>query len=98
MPAKRYRKKKYINDRGPLNEDNLFFNDIRTQKKHDGVWYVRNMPAKRAIKIYLCPNCKTNIQPQEAHLVSWKADGLLGDSVELTSRRHWHFQCWKMKN
>jgi hypothetical protein len=31
-----------------------------------------------------------------AHVVVWRADGVLGDAADLAARRHWHTACWKV--
>ena len=30
-----------------------------------------------------------------AHVVVWRADGVLGDRADLEARRHWHAHCWR---
>ena len=35
-------------------------------------------------------------QPGVAHLVAWRADGVLGDQADLAARRHWHTHCWRI--
>ena len=44
----------------------------------------------------MCPGCLQPIAPGTAHLVAWRADGVLGDAADLASRRHWHTHCWKI--
>ena len=54
------------------------------------------MTEAQAVKAYLCPGCGLDIQPGIAHLVVWRADGVLGDAADLASRRHWHTHCWRI--
>jgi hypothetical protein len=30
-------------------------------------------------------------------VVSWRADGLMGEADDLAARRHWHNHCWAIK-
>ena len=43
-----------------------------------------------------CPGCGRMIEPGTAHLVAWRADGVLGDAADLAARRHWHTHCWRI--
>ena len=52
--------------------------------------------AAQAQKSYVCPGCGRDIAPGVAHLVAWRADGVLGDGADLAARRHWHESCWKI--
>jgi hypothetical protein len=36
------------------------------------------------------------VLPGVAHVVVWRADGVLGDDADLASRRHWHNHCWSI--
>jgi hypothetical protein len=69
----------------------------RTEVRRDGVWNVQPVTEARAVKSYLCPGCNLEILPGLAHVVAWRADGVLGDSADLAARRHWHSHCWKLK-
>ena len=69
----------------------------RTEARRDGAWYVQPISAKQAVKSYSCPGCNLQIAPGVAHVVAWKADGVMGDSADLAARRHWHSHCWKLK-
>ena len=42
------------------------------------------------MKAYLCPGCGREVDAGVAHLVTWRADGVLGDAADLAARRHWH--------
>lgn len=46
-------------------------------------------------KTYTCPGCGGAIAGDTAHLVVWRADGILGDAADLAARRHWHTACWR---
>lgn len=52
--------------------------------------------ADRSQKDYVCPGCGQEIASGTAHLVAWRADGVLGDAADLAARRHWHTHCWRM--
>jgi hypothetical protein len=69
----------------------------RTEVRRDGVWNVQPVAAAQAVKTYLCPGCGLDVPPGQAHVVAWRADGVLGDSADLAARRHWHSHCWKLK-
>lgn len=58
-------------------------------------WYVQPLTAAQAQKEYTCPGCRAVIPAHTAHLVVWRADGVLGDAADLAARRHWHNGCWK---
>jgi hypothetical protein len=49
-----------------------------------------------AVKEYTCPGCSLTIEPGTAHVVVWRADGVLGDAADLAARRHWHHHCWSI--
>lgn len=69
----------------------------RTEVRRDGVWNVQPVAAAQAVKTYVCPGCGLEVLPGQAHVVAWRADGVLGDSADLAARRHWHSHCWKLK-
>jgi hypothetical protein len=68
----------------------------RTEHRRGAVWNVQPVSAVQAVKPYTCPGCEQQIQPGTAHLVTWRADGVLGDDADLAARRHWHTHCWKL--
>ncbi|MDH6181396.1 hypothetical protein M2152_001578 [Microbacteriaceae bacterium SG_E_30_P1] len=70
----------------------------RTETKRDGVWNVQPITAAAAVKDYVCPGCSLTIAPGVAHLVTWRADGLMGEADDLAARRHWHSHCWKIRS
>lgn len=82
-------------------EDELDFARIgsgwrRTERRHGVSWNVQPVSATQALKTYVCPGCGLEITPALAHLVIWRADGVLGDAADIASRRHWHVHCWKI--
>lgn len=68
----------------------------RTETRKGSVWNVQPVSAVQAVKAYICPGCGAEIAPGTAHLVAWRADGVLGDAADLASRRHWHIHCWRI--
>ncbi|MEV8266338.1 hypothetical protein [Microbacterium sp. NPDC076911] len=68
----------------------------RTETKRGSEWIVQPVSAQKAQKIYACPGCGRGIQVAEAHIVAWRADGVLGDKADLDARRHWHSACWRI--
>ena len=71
---------------------------LRTEVKRDGVWNVQPQSASTAVKSYSCPGCVLAIVPGTAHLVAWRADGIMGAADDLAARRHWHSRCWKIRS
>lgn len=65
--------------------------------KRDGAWNVQPLTAANATKTYVCPGCGLEIEPGLAHVVTWRADGILGEADDLAGRRHWHQHCWKIR-
>jgi hypothetical protein len=70
---------------------------LRSEVKRDGAWNVQPQSASSAVKNYLCPGCGLEIEPGTAHLVTWRADGIMGEADDLAARRHWHSHCWKIR-
>jgi hypothetical protein len=70
---------------------------LRSETKRDGAWNVQPQSASSAVKSYLCPGCGLEIEPGTAHLVTWRADGIMGEADDLAARRHWHSHCWKIR-
>lgn len=69
----------------------------RVDAKRDGGWNVQPQGASRAAKVYTCPGCVQEIAPGVAHLVTWRADGIMGEADDLAARRHWHTHCWRIR-
>lgn len=68
----------------------------RTEIRRGQEWLVQPVTGAQAQKEYICPGCGQVISPGVAHLVAWRADGILGDEAALADRRHWHSRCWKI--
>lgn len=70
---------------------------LHTETKRDGLWNVQPLAPSAAVKYYTCPGCGQEIAPGTAHLVAWRADGLMGEADDIAARRHWHTHCWRIK-
>ena len=68
----------------------------RTEHRRGREWTVQPISTTAAQKEYLCPGCRLTIEPGVAHVVVWRADGVLGDAADLAARRHWHHHCWSI--
>ncbi|MBG6238361.1 hypothetical protein IWX78_001316 [Mycetocola sp. CAN_C7] len=68
----------------------------RTETRRGAEWNVQPVSAARAVKDYICPACSLTVPQGTAHLVVWRADGVLGDAADLAARRHWHTHCWRL--
>ncbi|WP_434812217.1 hypothetical protein [Microbacterium sp. bgisy189] len=68
----------------------------RTEIRRGVEWTVQPVAAAQAQKPYTCPGCGREVSPGVAHLVTWRADGILGDAADLAARRHWHTSCWRI--
>jgi hypothetical protein len=68
----------------------------RTEVRRGHEWNVQPVGAESAVKTYTCPGCGGVIGPGVAHVVVWRADGVLGDTADLEARRHWHSGCWRI--
>lgn len=66
----------------------------RTEVRRGREWHVQPIAAERAQKAYRCPGCGGAVEAGVAHVVVWRADGVLGDRADLEARRHWHHACW----
>ena len=66
----------------------------RTEVRGGVEWSVQPVAASRAVKEYVCPSCGRAVPPGQAHVVAWRADGVLGPEASLADRRHWHSGCW----
>ena len=70
---------------------------LHTEQRRDGLWNVQPLSAASAVKVYVCPGCGLDIAPGTPHIVTWRADGLMGEADDLAARRHWHSHCWKIR-
>lgn len=76
--------------------DRLLAGWKRTETRRGQEWTVQPVSAVQAVKPYVCPGCGRTIDPGTAHLVAWRADGVLGEAADLAARRHWHTTCWRI--
>lgn len=76
--------------------DRLLAGWRRTEVRRGVEWNVQPVSAVQAQKSYVCPGCGREIGPGVAHLVAWRADGVMGDAADLAARRHWHTTCWRI--
>ncbi|WP_185277635.1 hypothetical protein [Leifsonia shinshuensis] len=76
--------------------DRLLAGWRRTEVRRGVEWNVQPVSAVQAQKSYVCPGCGREIGPGVAHLVAWRADGVMGDAADLAARRHWHPSCWRV--
>jgi len=80
----------------PTGLDRLMSSWKRTEVRHGREYLVQPVSAASAQKEYVCPGCGGTVLPGTAHVVVWRADGVLGDAADLASRRHWHNHCWSI--
>lgn len=80
----------------PLDLERALAGRMRTEVRRDGTWNVQPQSASTAVKVYVCPGCGQDIPAGVAHLVAWRADGILGAQSDLAGRRHWHAACWRI--
>ncbi|MDQ1110582.1 hypothetical protein QE418_000030 [Microbacterium testaceum] len=92
----RSRKRRPDSSRSDDSLDRLIAGWKRTEVKRGGEWTVQPISAAQAVKDYLCPGCGRTVEAGTAHLVVWRADGVLGDAADLAARRHWHTHCWRI--
>ena len=52
-------------------------------------YVVKRVPAFRASKTYLCPQCGNAIGVGQGHVVAWP-------EMQVDLRRHWHLHCWRL--
>ena len=76
--------------------DRLLAGWKRTETRRGREWTVQPISAMQALKEYRCPGCTRTIPPGTAHVVVWRADGVMGESADLAARRHWHTHCWRI--
>jgi hypothetical protein len=84
-------------DDAGLDLSRVLMGRLHIEEKRDGRWNVQPVAGGSAVKTYVCPGCSLTIEPGTAHLVSWRADGLMGEADDLAGRRHWHSHCWTIK-
>lgn len=76
--------------------DRLLSGWKRTQTRRGADWTVQPVSSAQALKSYVCPGCGRAVAAGTAHVVVWRADGVLGDQADLSGRRHWHSHCWRI--
>ncbi|HZU94952.1 MAG TPA: hypothetical protein VFF85_15095 [Microbacterium sp.] len=76
--------------------DRLLSSWKRSEVRRGVEWTVQPVSAVQAQKDYICPGCGRTVESGTAHLVVWRADGVLGDAADLAARRHWHTHCWRI--
>jgi hypothetical protein len=69
---------------------------LHVESRRGRRWNVQPVTVAQALKSYRCPGCGLVIPEQTAHVVIWRADGVLGETVDLEARRHWHAHCWRI--
>jgi hypothetical protein len=92
----RSRKRRPSRDRADASLDRLIAGWKRTEVKRGAEWTVQPLSAAQARKAYICPGCGRTVEVGVAHLVVWRADGVLGEAADLAARRHWHTHCWRI--
>jgi hypothetical protein len=92
MPRSHRRRPEPVDD----SLDRLLAGWRRTETRRGAEWSVQPVSAPKAVKEYTCPGCGRVITPGTAHVVAWRADGVLGDDAALADRRHWHTACWRI--
>ncbi len=83
-------------DESTLDIARILEGKYRAETRRGARWNVQPVSATSAVKEYVCPGCAIPISPSTAHLVTWRADGLLGDAADIAARRHWHTHCWRI--
>ncbi|WP_437584754.1 hypothetical protein ACSAGD_05665 [Paramicrobacterium sp. CJ85] len=68
----------------------------RTELRRGVSWNIQPVSSEQALKEYVCPGCGGTLTAGTAHVVAWRADGVLGDAADLAARRHWHKHCWEI--
>lgn len=97
MPrSNRPRGRRPADDDDEIDISRVFAGRRHTESRRDGLWNVQPLTAGNAAKTYVCPGCGLDIAPGVAHVVAWRADGLMGEADDVAARRHWHSHCWKI--
>jgi len=98
MPrSNRSRRRRPLEDPADLDLERVRQGIRRTVVKRSGTWNVQSVGASSAQKMYRCPGCAADVEPGVAHVVTWRADGVLGEQADLAARRHWHTRCWQLE-
>lgn len=83
-------------DDDPVDLSRALLGGVVKVRKRDGLWNSQSLAAASATKLYICPGCGGEILPGVAHVVAWRADGIMGEAEDLAARRHWHTHCWRI--
>lgn len=83
-------------DEEPRDITRLAYGGAQKQLRRGTEWFVREIPSHRAEKTYRCPDCGTDIETGQAHVVAWSAQYLFGDEAAVHERRHYHAHCWRL--
>lgn len=83
-------------DDGELDLNRILTGGRRVEHRRGASWNVQSVSSAQATKEYVCPGCSLLVSPGTAHVVAWRADGLMGEANDLAARRHWHSHCWKI--
>jgi hypothetical protein len=98
MPRSTRPRRRAGGDEAPeLDLERVLLGRLRVETKRDGAWNVQPHGSGAATKTYTCPGCGLEIAPGTAHVVAWRADGLMGAADDLAGRRHWHSHCWRIR-
>ena len=97
MPRSNRPRGRASSDAEELDLSRVLAGRLRTEQKRDGSWNVQPLSATSAMKPYTCPGCNLEVAPGVAHVVAWRADGLMGAEDDLAARRHWHSHCWNIR-
>jgi hypothetical protein len=98
MPRSNRPRRRAAGDEAPeLDLERALLGRSRTESKRDGLWNVQPHASGAATKVYTCPGCGLEIVPGTAHVVAWRADGIMGEADDLAGRRHWHTHCWRIR-
>ncbi|MBP1325451.1 hypothetical protein JOF28_000683 [Leucobacter exalbidus] len=94
--ARRVNKYQRAAQNPPQDVTRLAYGGASKESRRGVDWLVREIPAHRAEKHYLCPACQTQIPPGQAHIVAWHAEHFFGDDAAVRDRRHYHAHCWRI--
>ncbi|RZI92952.1 MAG: hypothetical protein EOO67_07665 [Microbacterium sp.] len=96
MPRSNRRRRDDASERADASFARLVNGWKRTEVRRGTEWIVQPVSAAQAQKAYSCPGCGREVAIGSAHVVVWRADGILGDAADLAARRHWHTACWRI--
>jgi hypothetical protein len=98
MPRSNRPRRSSESDETPLALERILAGRSHTESKRDGLWNVQPHGGRGSrSRSYVCPGCGLEIRTGTAHIVAWRADGILGEVDDLAGRRHWHDHCWRIR-